>query len=251
MRKIIIGVLFSIFVTANLFAQLKTANSRVLKQEKTLVQSKVGDFSVDEIGRYHNYVLDILRTSNVDVLDTRSMSDLLKKRLPLLDKRFTDNVVNDAMKIYSSTPFLEWLKELIRTGGTGPYNPNPESPQVITNVQNQVLEHLMKDGNITQRLSDVINKTNNLDIDSFNRIVSNELKSKDLNDNERYYLSVYSSVYNASYIYWNTVTPISAIAGCKWCVHAADAVGGLVGLLGTPAASIVGAALFSIAAEIM
>lgn len=250
MRKIIIGIFISILFTVNVSAQITAAKKIGLKQEKIANQNITRNFSTDEIGKYHNYVLDILRTNKVDILDSRSVGNLLKKELPQLDKRFTDEEIDNVMKVYSSPPFMKWLNDLIRNGGTGPYNPNAESPKVITEVQNQVLESLVKNGETTNRFTDIIKKISSLEINNFNRAVSQELNNNSLNKVEKEYLSVYSSIFNASHSYWNTVRPISTqVSICSWCGYAADAAGGLIGLLGSPAGSIILGAAFSIVVD--
>lgn len=251
MKKFIIGVLISIFFTANLFAQITATKKLGVKQEKIANQDIKRSFSTDEIGKYHNYVLDILRTNKVDILDSRSVNDLLKKQLPLLDKRFTAEEIDNVMKIYSSPPFKKWLEDLIRSGGSpGPYNPNAESPKIITEVQNQVLESLVKNGETTNNFSDVIKKISSLELNNFNRAVSQELNNNNLSKVEKEYLNVYSSIYKASNEYWSIVRPTStAIGACWWCVYACDALGGLAGAAGGPGGSIVLGAVFSAASD--
>ena len=250
MKKFIIGVFISIFFTANLFAQITATKKLGVKQEKIANQDIKRSFGTDEIGKYHNYILDVFRTNKVDILDSRSVNDLLKKQLPLLDKRFTDEEIDNVMKIYSSPPFMKWLEDLIRSGGTGPYNPNPESPKIITEVQNQVLESLVKNGETTNNFSDVIKKISSLEINNFNRAVSIELSNNNLNKVEKEYLNVYSSIYNASHNYWNIVKPTStAIGACWWCKYACDALGTLAGAAGGPVGSAVLGAAMSAASD--
>ena len=250
MKKNIIGFFILMFFAANISAQITATKKRAVKQEKIANINITKNFSPDEIGKYHNYVLDILRTNKVDILDSRSVNDLLKKQLPLLDKRFTEEEIDNVMKIYSSPPFMEWLKDLIRNGGTGPYNPNAESPKVVTEIQNQVLESLVKKGETTTNFSDIIKKISSLEINNFNRAVTQELRGNNLNKVEKEYLNVYSSIYNASNKYWSIVRPTSTeLARCSWCGYAADAVGGLIGLAGSPAGSIILGAAFSIVVD--
>lgn len=195
--------------------------------------SSLGNFSVNDFGELHNQILEIINKSGISIYERDSISNLLIEELPVIDNRF--NIIN------------------IKTAVNALYDNENFQNNILSNdknvldFQNYTLNKVVNSEIVSIKFSEIINSIYDKDILTFNEIVNYQLTNGNLSLAETNYLNVYSSIYNSSYLYWNSLT--KKPKPCKWCIYAGDAVGGVLGLFGSPAWSIIQGALVSAAID--
>lgn len=195
--------------------------------------SSLGNFSVNDFGELHNQILEIINKSGISIYERDSISNLLIEELPIIDNRF--NVINIKTAVNALYDNENFQKNIL------------SNDKNVLDFQNYILNKLVSSEIVSTKFSEIINSIYDKDILTFNEIVNYQLTNGNLSLAETNYLNVYSSVYNSSYIYWNSLT--KKPKPCKWCTTAGDAVGSLLGLFGTPAWAIIQGALVSMALE--
>lgn len=195
--------------------------------------SSLGNFSVNEFGEIHNQILEIINNSGISIYEKDSISNLLIEELPVVDNRFnTINIKTAVNALYGNENFQNNILS---------------NDKNVLDFQNYTLNKLVNSEIVSIKFSEIVNSIYDKDIITFNEIVNYQLTNGNLSLAETNYLNVYSSIYNSSYVYWNSLT--KKPKPCKWCIYAGDAIGGVLGLFGSPAWSIIQGALVSAAID--
>lgn len=190
---------------------------------------KIGNFTSAEIGDLHNKALQSLK-------DNGKLKGSKDEIILTLQNSNFDSRVSDA-EIASATNNLYQIKFFQKT-----QNSILSKVENVEQLQEDALNFLVSKDEISLGAKDEINNLSTLSIPEMKTKTDELLLSTKYTEKEKQYFAVYTNIYENSSKFWNPNNTAK-----RWQPYAADAVGGVLGLYGGPAWSIVQGALLSAA----
>lgn len=193
---------------------------------------KIGDFTAGEIGSLHNKALESLE-------DNGKMKSSKKEIIATLQQAKIDNRISKT-EISATVNNLNEIS-LFKKATTSKL----PKEQSIIKMHEEILNFLISKNEISQEAKKEIDNLSLLNIDLMKKKTDELLDSKSYTTKEKQYFAVYTSIYENSKVFWSKNNQKTGKMAMN--PYAADAIGGVLGLYGGPAWSIIQGALVSAA----